>query len=142
MISSAVWLTIIVYLHVECLYMDTVYSMEQLNIKNLYCTLLMNGWIQLYLCCVYSKMTHIKVNRLRWAGHVIRLEEQSPARRVLVAVVEGKRQRGKPKLRWEDGVMDDARTLGEKNWRNAARNKDGRRKLLRKAWAQIGLLHQ
>jgi hypothetical protein len=37
---------------------------------------------------------------------------------------------------------DDARTLGEKNWRNAARNKDSWRKLLRKAWAQIGLLRQ
>jgi hypothetical protein len=67
----------------------------------------------------------MKVNRLRWAGLVIGLEEQSPARRVLVAVVEGKRQMGRPKLRWEDGVMDDARNLGEKNWRNAARNKDG-----------------
>jgi hypothetical protein len=75
-------------------------------------------------------VTYIKVNRLRWAGHVILLEEQSPARRVLVAVVEGKRQRGRPKLRWEDGVMDEARTLGEKNWRNASRNKDSWRKLL------------
>jgi len=87
-------------------------------------------------------VTYIKVNRLRWAGHVIRLEEQSPARTVLVAVVEGKRQRGRPKLRWEDGLMDDARKLGEKNWRNSAKNKDGWRKLLRKAWAQIGLLRQ
>jgi hypothetical protein len=60
-------------------------------------------------------VTYTKVNRLRWAGHVIRLEEQSPVRRVLVAVVEGKRQRGRRKLRWEDGVMDDARTLGERN---------------------------
>jgi len=25
-------------------------------------------------------VTYIKVNRLRWAGHVIRLEEQSPAK--------------------------------------------------------------
>ena len=87
-------------------------------------------------------VTYIKVNHLRWAGHVIRLEEQSPARRVLAAVVEGKRQRGRPKLRWEDSVMDVARKLGEKNWRNAARNKDGWRKLLRTAWAQIGLLRQ
>jgi hypothetical protein len=70
-------------------------------------------------------VTYTKVNRLRWAGHVIRLEEQSPTRRVLVAVVEEKTQRGRPKLRWEDGVMDDARTLGERKWRNAARNKDG-----------------
>jgi hypothetical protein len=39
-------------------------------------------------------VTYMKVKHLRWAGHVIRLEEQSSARRVLVAVVEGKRQRG------------------------------------------------
>jgi hypothetical protein len=83
---------------------------------------------------------YIKMNRLRWAGHVIRLEEQSPTRRVLTAVVEGKRQRGRPKLRWEDGVLDDARKLGERNWRNAARNGDSWQKLLRKALAQKGLL--
>ena len=85
-------------------------------------------------------VTYIKINRLRWAGRVIRLEEQSPARRVLVAVVEGRRQRGRPKLRWEDGLSDDARKLGERNWRNAARKKDSWRKLLNKAMAQNGLL--
>jgi hypothetical protein len=69
-------------------------------------------------------VTQIKINRLRWAGHVIRLEEQNPARRVLVAAVEGRRQRGRPKLRWEDGVKEDVRKLGERNWRNAARNRD------------------
>ena len=42
------------------------------------------------------------------------MEEQSATRRVLVAVVEGRRQRGRPKLRWEDGVMEDARKLGER----------------------------
>jgi len=35
-----------------------------------------------------------------------------PNKRVLVAVVEGRRQRGIPKLRWEDGVTEDARKLG------------------------------
>jgi hypothetical protein len=85
-------------------------------------------------------VTYIKINRLRLAGHVIRLEEQSPTRRVLNAVVEGRRQRGRAKLRWEDSVMDDARKLGERNWRNAARNKDSWQKLLRKALAQKGLL--
>jgi hypothetical protein len=33
-------------------------------------------------------VTYIKINRLKWAGHVICMEEQSPTRRVLVAVVE------------------------------------------------------
>jgi hypothetical protein len=36
-----------------------------------------------------------------------------PARRVLVAIVEGRRQRCRPNLRWEDSVTDDARKLGE-----------------------------
>ena len=94
-----------------------------------------------YIHCI-KKVIYIKINRLRWAGHVIRLEEQSPARRVLVAIVEGRRQRGRPKLRWEDGVMDDARKLGERNWRNAARNRDRWRKILKKALAQNGLLCQ
>ena len=62
---------------------------------------------------------YIKINRLNWAGHVIRMEEQSPTRRVLAAVVEGRRQRGRPKLRWEDGVMEDARKMGDRNWRNS-----------------------
>ena len=82
--------------------------------------------------------TYIKINRLGLAGHFIRLEEQNPARRVLVTVVEGRRQRGRPKLRWEDGVKEDARKLGERNWRNAAR--DSRQKLQKKALAQNGLL--
>jgi len=46
------------------------------------------------------------------------MEKQSATRRVLVEVVEGRRQRGRQKLRWEDGVMEDgvmedARKLGE-----------------------------
>jgi len=52
-------------------------------------------------------VTYIEINRLKWAGHVIRMEEQSDTGRVLVAVVEGRRQRGRAKLRWEDGVMGD-----------------------------------
>ena len=87
-------------------------------------------------------VTYIKIDRLNWAGHVIRVEEQSARRRVLVAVVEGRRQRGRPKLRWEDGVMGDARKLGERNWRNGARNRDSWQKLLKKALAQKGLLYQ
>jgi hypothetical protein len=85
---------------------------------------------------------YIKFNRFKCAGHVIRMEELSHTRRVLVAVVEGRRQRGRSKLRWEEGVMGDARKLGERNWRNAARNRDSWQKLLKKALAQKGLLCQ
>ena len=83
-------------------------------------------------------VTYIKINRLKWAGHVIRMEEQIPTSRVLVAVVEGRRQRGRPKLRWEDGVMEDGSKLGERNWRNAASNRDSWQKILKKALVQKG----
>jgi hypothetical protein len=88
------------------------------------------------------RVTYIEINQLRWAGHVIRLEEQIPTGRVLTALVEGRRQRGRPKLRWEDGVMNDTRKLGERKWRNAAKNRDSWQKLLRKALAQKWLLCQ
>jgi hypothetical protein len=87
-------------------------------------------------------ITHIKINLLRWVGHVIRLEKQNPARRVFAAVVEERRQKGRPKLRWEDGVTGDAKKLGERHWSSTARNRDGWQKLLRKALAQSGLLCQ
>jgi hypothetical protein len=87
-------------------------------------------------------VTYIKINRLGLAEHDIRLEEQNPARRVLVAVVEGRRQRGRPKLRWKDGVREDGRKLGERNWRNVARNRDSWQNLQKKAWAENGLLCQ
>jgi len=70
------------------------------------------------------------------------LEEQSLTRRILVAVLEGRSQRGRPKLRWEVGVTEDARKLRERNWRNAAMNRDSWQKFLKKALAQKGLLCQ
>jgi len=68
------------------------------------------------------------------------MEEKNPARRVLVAVADGRRQRGRPKLKWEDGVIEDAKKLWERNWRNTTRNRDSWQKLLKKALAQKGLL--
>jgi len=38
--------------------------------------------------------------------------------------------------------MEDARKSGERNWRNAARNRDSWEKLLKKALARKGLLCQ
>ena len=58
----------------------------------------------------------------------------------LAAVVEGRRQKGRPKLGWEDGVTGDAKKLGERQWRSAARKEDEWLKLLRKALAKIELL--
>jgi hypothetical protein len=87
-------------------------------------------------------ITFIKVGRLKWAGHVLLMDQQRPAKRILNAKLKGTRRRGRPKLRWEDGVDKEVKALGERNWKNIATNREIWQKLLRKAKAQKGLLCQ
>jgi hypothetical protein len=54
---------------------------------------------------------------------------------------EGTRKTGRPKLRLEDGVIQDIRALGMKNSRNVAMNKEYCLKLL-KARVHTGLSSQ
>ena len=63
----------------------------------------------LYISQGSDTVTFIKINQLKWTGQAIRMVEQVPTRRVLAVVVEGRRQRGMQKLRWEDGVMEETR---------------------------------
>ena len=43
----------------------------------------------------------IKSRRLRWAGHVARMEEGRSAFRILTGKPTGKRPLGRPRRRWE-----------------------------------------
>jgi hypothetical protein len=60
----------------------------------------------------------IKSRRMRWAGHVARMEEGRGVYRVLVGRREGKRPLGRPRCRWEDNIRMDLREIGidEANW--------------------------
>ena len=51
-------------------------------------------------------MRVIKSRRMRWAGHVARMGEETGVYRVLVGKPEGRRQLGRPRRRWEDIRMD------------------------------------
>jgi hypothetical protein len=46
----------------------------------------------------------IKSRRMRWTGHVTRMEEKRNAYRILVGMSEGKRPLGRPRRRWVDDV--------------------------------------
>ena len=46
----------------------------------------------------------IKSRRLRWAGHVARMEEDRSAFKILTAKPTGKRPLGRPRRRWEDNI--------------------------------------
>jgi hypothetical protein len=54
----------------------------------------------------------IKSRRMRWAGHVVCMEEGSGVYRVLIGRSEGKRPLGKPRRRWEDNIKLDLREIG------------------------------
>ena len=45
----------------------------------------------------------VKSRRLRWAGHVTRMENDRGAWKLLVGKPEGKRPVGRGRMRWENG---------------------------------------
>ena len=49
----------------------------------------------------------IKLRRMRWAGHVVRMWEKSGVYRVLAGKPEGKKQLGRPRRRWKDNIRMD-----------------------------------
>ena len=46
----------------------------------------------------------IKSRRLRWAGHVARMDEGRSAFKILTRKHTGKRPLGRPRRRWEDNI--------------------------------------
>ena len=53
----------------------------------------------------------IKSRRMRWVGHVARMEEGRGVHNVLVGKPEGKRPLGRPRRRWEDNIKMDLREV-------------------------------
>jgi len=54
----------------------------------------------------------IKSGRLRWAGHVARMEEGMSAFKILTGPPKGKRLLGRPKRRWEDNIRMVLKEIG------------------------------
>ena len=49
----------------------------------------------------------IKSRRMRWVGHVARMEERRGVHKVLVGKPDGKRPLGRPRRRWENNIKMD-----------------------------------
>jgi hypothetical protein len=56
----------------------------------------------------------------------------------MIVKPEGKRKKGRPRMRWMDGVEKDLRNLGVVNWRARAEEIDGWRKFLDQAKTHEG----
>ena len=78
------------------------------------------------LCSSPNIIRNLKSKRLRWAGHVARMEQFRNAYRVLVGKPEGRRPLGRPRRRWEDNIKMDLREVGcdPRNWIAVAKDRD------------------
>jgi hypothetical protein len=61
---------------------------------------------------LYSSPNNVRViksRRVRWAGHVARMEEGRGIYRILIGRLKGKRPLGGPRRRWEDNIKLELR---------------------------------
>ena len=67
----------------------------------------------------------IKSRRLRWAGHVARMEEGRSAFKILTGTPTGKGPSGRPRRRWEDNIGIDLEEIGINvgNWVDSAQDR-------------------
>jgi len=66
----------------------------------------------------------IRLNKLRWFGHVQRMEENRISKRVLYMNLGTSRLRGRPRNRWQDEVREDGRIVGEEGWQEKVHNRE------------------
>ena len=77
----------------------------------------------------------IKSRRLRWAGHVARMEEGTSALKILNGKPPGKIHLGRLRRRWEDNTRMDLKEIGlnTRNWVDSAQGRDYWRALVNTA---------
>ena len=68
----------------------------------------------------------IKSRRLRWAGHIARMEEGRSGFKILTGKPTGKEPLGRPRRRWEDNIRMDLEEIGiiEGNWVDSAQDRN------------------
>ena len=68
----------------------------------------------------------IKSRRLRWAGHVARMEEGRSAFKILKGKPTGKRPLGRPRRRWEDNIRMNLEEIdiNAENWVDSAQDRN------------------
>ena len=65
----------------------------------------------------------IKTRRLRWAGHVARMEGGRSTFKILTGIRAGKKPLGRPRHIWEHNIGMDVKEIGI-NWFNPAQDRD------------------
>ena len=84
----------------------------------------------------------IKAQRIRWLGHVKRMEAGAVPRRMMEGRLFIGKRKGRPRLRWMDGWMDDVadlRAMKIRQWTEKAEDREQWRLVVKEAKAHPGL---
>jgi hypothetical protein len=81
----------------------------------------------------------IKIGRLRWVGHLFRMQELDPCRKLTLYKPEDTRRVRKPRARWLESVETDLKKMGVKNWRHKTQDQEHWRIILKEAKVHQGL---
>ena len=78
------------------------------------------------LYCSPNIVRVIKSRRMRWAGHVARMEEGRGVHKVFMGKPEGKRPLGRPRYRWLNNIKIDLEEVGRGcgDWMDLAQDRD------------------
>ena len=74
-----------------------------------------------------------------WLGHLCRMQELDPQRKLTVLKIEGTRRVGKPKLRWLESVEKNLKEMGMRNWRRQQQDREQQKVILVEAKVHQGL---
>jgi hypothetical protein len=75
----------------------------------------------------------IRVQRLRWFGHVQRMEENRIPKTVFSMKLEATSPRDRPRNRWQDEVSEDGRIVGGEELQGKVYDREEWKKVLRTA---------
>ena len=81
----------------------------------------------------------IKAQRIRWLGHVKRMEVGGMTRKMMEGRLFIGRRRGRPRLRWMDDVVADFKIMKIKHWIEKTKDKEQWRLVVEEANAHPGL---
>jgi hypothetical protein len=79
----------------------------------------------------------IKIRKLEWFGHIIRINEARAVKKIFERKLEGRRGRGRTRLRWVNEVEDNLRMLGVKRRRMKALDREERASSVKEAKAKL-----
>jgi hypothetical protein len=93
------------------------------------------------LCNEHDVVKFMKLGRLTWAGHVVRMDESDPVRKVLCTEPGGigDRKRGRPNLWLCDGLEEDVGRVVCRNWRLNAQSREEWRKVCEEVKSHPGM---